>query len=153
MGYSIAMGILYSSVLTATFYFPIINPSIWDHLNNLIGLIVTILGVVLLYWANQGERGQDFAARYLSISLVVFVRMIVVLIPIALIFGIVAGFLEVAMDPQMAMDAEVAEMSAKEEGELASTVWDFIVINLIYVFYYGLAYHHMVSTNKAAQSD
>ncbi|MEJ8295857.1 hypothetical protein WKI45_23835 [Delftia tsuruhatensis] len=58
----------------------------WDYVDSLFSISIVFLGAVFSYRANGGASGVDFAARFFSISLVVSIRHMFFLIPIALIF-------------------------------------------------------------------
>ncbi len=86
---------------------------------------VTIIGVYWAYYSNGGDEGQDFLSRYMAISWVMMVRLIVFLIPTIFIGVILLSLL-----------------SGQEPPEHASIV-DVVVIVTIEVFYYWRVAVHM----------
>lgn len=57
----------------------------WDYVDSFLNISIVFWGTVFAYRANGGSSGVDFAARFFSISLVVSIRHLRFLIPIALI--------------------------------------------------------------------
>lgn len=43
----------------------------WEHFDALLTLVLTILGLLFLYWCNGGSRGKGFLYRYFPLSFVV----------------------------------------------------------------------------------
>ncbi|MBK0112318.1 MULTISPECIES: hypothetical protein [unclassified Delftia] len=58
----------------------------WDYVDSFLSISIVLCGTVFSYRANGGSSGVDFSARFFSISLVVTLRHMFFLIPIALIF-------------------------------------------------------------------
>ena len=57
-------------------------PNQYDTYIGIIGVVITIIGLVFIYICNGGKNGSHLLERYISISWVVFVRlMVLVCIP------------------------------------------------------------------------
>jgi hypothetical protein len=74
-----------SSALYALAMIQYSNPNSLDTWSGVTAGIVTLMGLFFIYRCNGGDSGRDFLIRYLSISWVVFVRMIVLFMIPALI--------------------------------------------------------------------
>lgn len=63
-------------------YFPDELPNAWTYLGSIINAAIPIFGTMLIFRANGGVSGVQFAARYFSIGLVATIRFLVLLIPL-----------------------------------------------------------------------
>jgi len=57
------------------------NSNIWDKIISICLMVVPLVGTYCAYKANGASNGSDFLGRFYSISFVVFVRALVLLIP------------------------------------------------------------------------
>ena len=73
--YLVACSILYALLMIQ---YP--NSNSLDTWSGVICGIVRIIGLFFIYKCNGGDNGKDFLTRYLAISWVVFIRMLVLLI-------------------------------------------------------------------------
>lgn len=64
-----------------------------DYIQMIFDLAVVGIGTYLCFYANGSDKGQQFSERYFSIGFVVGLRFMVLLLPIVIVFGIVAGIL------------------------------------------------------------
>lgn len=55
------------------------NPNHVDTWSGVGAAIITIAGLFFIYKCNGGDNGKEFLIRYLSISLVIFIRILVLL--------------------------------------------------------------------------
>ena len=61
--------------------FPFETSNIYDTYAWLVGLVFTIVGTVVCFKKNEANDGQHFIRRYISISWVMTIKMIVFLMP------------------------------------------------------------------------
>ena len=64
------------------------TPTLFDHANSIISVLFTFIGTYLIYKANGGENGEDFAGKYFSITLVRSIQFLLIFIPIIIVFEI-----------------------------------------------------------------
>ncbi|MBK8814808.1 MAG: hypothetical protein IPN42_04530 [Methylococcaceae bacterium] len=43
----------------------------WEHVDSLSTFVLTVLGLIFLFWCNGGIRGKDFVYRYFPLAFVV----------------------------------------------------------------------------------
>jgi len=70
------------------YYVSIAGINEYDYAQSVINVVVICLGTFLIYRANGGSGGKQFAERYFSIGFVVAIRFIALLIPIFIVLGI-----------------------------------------------------------------
>ena len=63
-------------------FFPHESPTIWSYAGAIINISIAVFGTAMVFRANGGESGVQFAARYFSISLVAIIRFILFSIPL-----------------------------------------------------------------------
>lgn len=69
-------------------YLPAESHNVWTYVESALNIGIPILGSILIFRANGGASGSQFAARYFSIGLVVTIRFLVLLIPVTIAMGI-----------------------------------------------------------------
>lgn len=69
-------------------YLPAESPNLWTYAESVLNIVIPILGSILIFRANGGTSGSQFAARYFSVGLVVTIRFLVLLIPVTIAMGI-----------------------------------------------------------------
>ncbi|WP_152996235.1 hypothetical protein [Pseudoalteromonas sp. H105] len=69
--------------------FPSDTVNLFDYFNILLGVLSVICGTALCFFANGGNQGSDFLRRYLSISWVVGIRLLVTTVPIFILIYVV----------------------------------------------------------------
>jgi len=72
--------------MLAAFHFPYTNS--YDLLGSSISLVIAVAGLIFIYKCNGGREGSYIMLRYLSISWVVLIRMLVWVIPLGISFYI-----------------------------------------------------------------
>ena len=60
-------------------------PTLFDYANSTVSILSTFLGAYLIYKANGGESGEDFAGKYFSILWVRTIHMLLLLMPILIV--------------------------------------------------------------------
>jgi hypothetical protein len=85
-GYVLIFVLLNAVAVEVTRYSSPEYVGVWDYINSFFGISIVLWGAIFSYRANGGSSGVDFAARFLSISLVVLIRHMFFIFPIALIF-------------------------------------------------------------------
>ena len=116
--------LIYSVVATVVSEFPLIaeKPNMWDRLSSATVILATIFGTTLAYRMNGGKNGHHFLERYLAIGWVFLLRFTAFVMPVMVVFYIVASTTGLV-------------------GE-ASTAFDAVLIFVFMVFYYsGLCKH------------
>lgn len=71
-----------------TNYFPSESPNVWTYAQSVLNVLIPVLGTILIFRANGGASGVQFAARYFSIGFVVTVRFLVFLVPVMIVMFI-----------------------------------------------------------------
>jgi len=64
--------------------------------NFTIDLIFTILGTIYLYKCNGGANGKDFLQKFISISIVVFFRLLLYFIAFMILLFVMIAFFEIS---------------------------------------------------------
>ena len=80
---------LNSVVMEFAGYFPYEEPNQWDYILSAVAIMTTILGTVFTYYANGGNTGKNFTAKYFAILFVMAIRFSVLLL---LIMGILSAY-------------------------------------------------------------
>jgi hypothetical protein len=112
-----------------------------DWASFLVILVSTVLGTLAAYSANGGAHGSDFAARYFAIGWVLAIRLIILLLlPLFVLFFIVAGVL-------------VAGSEGQEPSE-ATSAWIGAGLTIVFeiVYYWRLMHHFRSVTAPSAES-
>lgn len=73
-------------------YLPSGSHNVWTYVESVLNIVIPILGTILIFRANGGVSGIQFAARYFSIGLVVAIRFLVLLIPVMIVMMIYWSF-------------------------------------------------------------
>lgn len=67
---------------------PLEDRNIWDNVSVIGNILIPIIGTIFAYRANGGRNGRDFLGRFFSIGFVLFIRFLVLLVPIIMtLFG------------------------------------------------------------------
>ena len=61
----------------------------YDYAQSVVNFIVICLGTFLIYRANGGSHGKQFAERYFSIGFVIAIRFMALLIPVFIALGFI----------------------------------------------------------------
>lgn len=59
--------------------------NVWSYILSGLNVLIVVAGTLYAYQSNGGSQGDNFAAKYFSISFVVAIRMMLLLIPITVI--------------------------------------------------------------------
>jgi hypothetical protein len=107
-------------------YIPYAEPDLWSYISSAMNILIPILGTIAAFRANGGSSGVKFAERYFSIGLVVTLRFMVLLIPVACLMAVywfsTAG-----------LNGDMSETSSP---------FEIIVISIWYaVLYFNIARH------------
>ena len=81
--------VLSTIILELLSYVPFPAVNFYDYIDSGISLIVITLGTYLIYLANGGSKGRNFAENFFSIGFVVGIRFIVLLIPIIVALSVI----------------------------------------------------------------
>ena len=111
--------------MEAMSYLPVENPNIWDSVNTIGNIIITIIGTFYAYKANGGHQGTDFLGRFFSISFVVSIRFIALLIPMT--FALTAYYI----------------FTFPDEQEIVSTPLDIIPLQIWFALLYARTCKHI----------
>ncbi|MCA1767623.1 MAG: hypothetical protein LC639_05330 [Idiomarina sp.] len=106
------------------------NTTVWDKALFWVELAFLVLGTTVVYKANGGRDGREFLERYVSLSWVVFIR----LLPLIILFGIIVSIFR--------------DIFIGDAG-YSFTVYDFAAVVLIDFIYYWRLSHHMGDLNEA----
>ncbi|MCK7460542.1 hypothetical protein [Idiomarina aminovorans] len=106
------------------------NTTVWDKAFFWVELVFVILGTTVAYKANGGRDGIEFLERYVSLSWVLFIRIIPFLILLVIAASI---FREIFMS----------------DAGYQFTAYDFSAFVLIGIIYYWRLSHHMAELNQA----
>lgn len=71
-----------SMSIEMTGYYPYTEPDSWSYVSSALNILIPIIGTIAAFRANGGSSGIKFAEKYFSISFVVFIRFLVLLIPL-----------------------------------------------------------------------
>ena len=115
---------------SAVAYIPQTLHNIWDGLEAMWSTLLAALGTIYIYRRNGGSKGQHFLQRYFALSWVIAIRMLVILIPLAVLFygslGVVQAFQETP------------------GADLEGTQWyDFLILAAIEAVLYWRIGHHV----------
>lgn len=117
--YILATSILYSMALI-----PILESNMWDVYSAIIMGVLTVYSVYYSYKCNGGAKGKDFLQRFLSLSLVVGIRWLVLI-------GIPAVIVYLTL---IIMFKDLSE---------STTLYDVLFSNLLYLPYIWLLGKHI----------
>ncbi len=53
------------------------NYNVWDSVNTVLTIVITVLGTIYAYRQNGGSHGKDFANKFFAISFVMGIRFLV----------------------------------------------------------------------------
>ena len=113
---------------------------VWDYVEYLGAVILTIGGTYVVYRANGGASGRHFLSRYFPLMWVLTIRFLAWMIPILIGVGLLMFGIAVIL---LGADSEDPDFTSISRALLiASWVW-------LLVFYYRLAIH-MRDVAKAA---
>lgn len=93
----------------------------WDVLAELIFMAIGVLGVVYFYIKNGGAQGERFLEKYFALGFVTAVRFLLYMIPVLLVYGVLAG----------ALDEGYIEMTTQRDVILLT------VTGLVFTWYFG----------------
>jgi hypothetical protein len=96
------------------------SPNQADTWSGVIAAIVTVIGLFFIYKCNGGDNGKEFLTRYLSISLVILVRLLVLLMLPSLIVLMVVQEIYLGGMPDETTTIDLAYI---------------IIIEVVYVFW------------------
>ena len=89
-------GLIYFTLIAlfieASYMFPAEPYHDWDYVLSFMNILVMFFGCMFAYRSNGGHKGTDFLGRFLSISIVVTIRFLLLLIPIIVILAVYYAF-------------------------------------------------------------
>jgi hypothetical protein len=118
------------TILLGLSFIPFGESNQFDLLNSLLMIPVSVIGLLYIFSANGGGNGTNFISKYFAIGFVVGVRLFVVVLPLAIVLGIVAAI----ADPDFI------------EG---TTMWDVLFEVMITVFYFWRVAVHVGETAQS----
>jgi hypothetical protein len=93
--YLLLFGLVVTGGLEFMAYFPYDSPNVWRYTITIGYLICSVIGTILFYRANGGASGKDLFNRYMSLGLVVTIRltplMLLLMLGLGLYQEIVSG--------------------------------------------------------------
>ncbi len=130
---------LMSAANEANSYVDRTTPNAWDYLDSAVTIAIDLIGTYAVYRANGGAAGSNFAAKYFSIGLVVFLRFIPLGVP--LMFGMAA------------YDLYTQPPTAPESPDTTGTGWlDIAVPAALYIALYARTAKHVRDTARSGAS-
>ncbi|MCK5416444.1 hypothetical protein KAI92_03390 [Candidatus Parcubacteria bacterium] len=121
--YLIASTIVFSLEIT-----PFFENNIWDIYASIISGLIVVIGTIYIYRCNGGKFGKHFLQRYISLSWVLMIRLLLLILPITIIFFII-----------LEIYSEIPENT---------TVYDAIFLNILYIIYFWLFGKHILQVSK-----
>ncbi|MGM7319434.1 hypothetical protein [Idiomarina sp. ST10R2A5] len=109
------------------------NTTVWDKASLWVDLAFVILGTTVAYKSNGGRDGREFLERYVSLSWVLFIR----LLPLVILLVLVASIFR--------------DIFISDAG-YGFTGYDFAALVLISFIYYWRLSHHMSDLNQSSFS-
>ena len=86
--------ILDISIIELTSFFPTEHtPTFFDYANSTVSILSTFLGAYYIYNANGGEKGEDFAGKYFSITWVRSIQFLLLLIATTIVYETLNQFI------------------------------------------------------------
>jgi len=73
--YTVLAELMYEAI----YHMPIYEMNIYDYAQSISNIIIISLGTYIIYRANGGSNGKQFAERYFSIGFVIAIRFIILL--------------------------------------------------------------------------
>lgn len=119
LAYSILMILAADPLLSSGFEY-----SIYDTINTLTMILLTILGVVYCYKINKSIDDKDFILRFVTLGLPIAVRIIV----LAIVIGIIHGVIDISVS-----DTEIIE----DSEALQTTIVDVVITSILLIIYYA----------------
>jgi len=86
--YLLLYGLLMTGGMEIMAYFPYDKPNIWRYLITSGYILCAIIGTIFFYKANGGSSGENLIERYISMSIVIMIRLIPILIILMVIIFI-----------------------------------------------------------------
>jgi len=80
MYYLLASTILTVGVIESMRFLPQESVNMWDYIDAMSRILITVIGVIWVYRSNGGNLGVRFAERYLAIAWVTLIRFMVLLV-------------------------------------------------------------------------
>lgn len=68
---------------------------IYDTIDTVISLVITIVGVIYCYKVNESVVGKDFILRFVTLGLPITVRLFVFLLPFTVIYYVILNQVEI----------------------------------------------------------
>lgn len=99
----------------------------FDLFSALLLIPVSVIGLLYAYSSNGGDSGTNFLAKYFAIGWVVTVRLLVVILPLAVVTGIVMA----------SVGFDIPE---------GTTMWDVLITTVITAFYFWRIAVHIGQT-------
>lgn len=109
------------------------NTTVWDKASFWAELVFVVFGTAVAYKSNGGHDGREFIERYVSLSWVLFIRLLPLLILIALVASI---FRDIFIS----------------DAGYSFTVYDFAAVTLMSFIYYWRLSHHMSDLSQSSFS-
>ena len=86
--YIVVYLLLDTLVMEISSYFPTDSlPTLFDYASSLVAMASVFFGAYFIYQANGANSGEDFAGKFFSITWVRGIQFLLILIPIAFVFG------------------------------------------------------------------
>ncbi|MDP3014845.1 MAG: hypothetical protein Q8N28_00250 [bacterium] len=122
--YLLATTIMYSLAMI-----PFLENNLWDVYSAIVMGMITVFGTIYIYRCNNGDKGNNFLQKYLSIGWVISIRWIVLIMLPAMIVYFIA----------------LAIYSGLPES---TTLSDVIFFNLLFMSYFRLFGKHIKDVAK-----
>jgi hypothetical protein len=112
-------------------FVPVSEITLIDYIFSITSVIITIIGTLYIYDANGGAKGKDFAVKFFAMGFVMAIRFVVLIIPIALVFGVVEGVVSEFWLPY----------DSSQENPITSFLWLTLFVAAYLGFYMRWAKH------------
>jgi len=126
--------LLATTILYSLFIIPFMENNIWDIYSAIVSGIIAIFGTYYIYRINGGSNGKYILQRFLSLGWVIGIRwLVLIMLPIMIIYFI---------------GLEIFSTGIPEY----TTVYDLVLINLIYLIYFCLLGKHIKEVSVKSEN-
>lgn len=132
--YILAMELLYTFAASPMFFVGG-EANIWDFVDGVTMVLLTLIGVRWFYQYNGGALGKHFLSRYVSLSWVFFIRYFTVALPLVLLFY-----------------GGIGSLFGYSWDDMITTPMDIIVNTVIFLLYYVFLLPHVEEVRKRSNS-
>ena len=130
--------LIFLTLATASIEFEIWLPSgnlnIWDGVTSISCFLIGTAGMIFAFVANGGSNGKDFLGRYFSIGFVLFIKLMVLIIPIS---GVVYAI----------------EMQVYGAYVEYTTAYSAVAIIVLFAAYCWRVYKHIGDVNRSQPTE